>query len=103
MKHLKHPILTAAVIALGLLPIQGATGWYGMHGPGWDWPTGIYTPGKARALAHRQALRDWWYAPLRGDSDSALPVTPYRGYGDLGDRYGYHRGFRPWPGRHWRY
>jgi hypothetical protein len=85
MKVLKPVMIAAATVAMSMLPFEAATAYYGMYGPGWDYPTGIWTPGKQRMIERRRALREWWQQPEMG--------LPYGGYGR-----GLHRGYGPYRG-----
>ena len=70
-------IVPAALGVLGtLLPGASARAFSGMHGPGWDYPAGIWTPSKQANVERRQALRSWWYAPITAPSATDPPALP---------------------------
>lgn len=86
--RLLKPLLTAAtLVAMSMLPFEAATAYYGMYGPGWDHPTGMWTPGKQRMLERRQALRAWWQQP-------GAAMAPYGGH-RYGGPYGYGQPWSP--------
>jgi hypothetical protein len=76
-----------AVAVAALLAAPAAQAYPGMYGPGWDFPSGLWTPGKQEMIERRQALRSWWYAPLTGTPGQAA-ARPFASspWGDLRDR-----------------
>lgn len=76
-----------AIALAALLAAPAAQAYAGMYGPGWDFPSGLWTPGKQETIERRQALRSWWYAPLTGTPGQAA-ARPFASspWEDLGDR-----------------